>query len=111
MAYDLKTRMGHVGDRMKQINSEDVTYNGATWEDVTVVDPVISDMTAAIPGVLQGLTLEFIGDALSSTPALGDIIERADGRQYRVVSPEDGGTYAWVLEDHARIRVWAIRIT
>lgn len=122
MSYDFRTRLPHVGNRMEEVNSEDVVYsNGVhsvTWP-ATPARPLQMEDEYGNVVRISTLRKDFIGPTASLIlngaaylPQRGDTLTRASGEVCRVVSDDDTlPPWEYITDVRDRIRVRTIRVT
>jgi len=121
MSYDFRTRLPHVGDRMHEVNYEDVVYsNGVytvTWRATPTRPLQLEDGygNAIRLSILRkdfiGHTAELLLNGIAYLPQRGDTVTRTNGEVYKVVSDDaDQTPFEYVTDVRDRIRVRTIRI-
>lgn len=122
MPYSVQNRLNRVGVRMKENNSESVTLQreGEPDEEEVVASYGTSDIEEGFEGVpVTQTTLEcfyfdkadYKFDGTVSDPYHGDIIVRANGQAYQVVSGGDERScFDYVMSNQVRIKVYTTRV-
>jgi hypothetical protein len=107
---------------MKENNSESVTLQRegeVDTEDVTASygKSEIEEGYEGVPVTQTTLECFYIDTAdytfggVASEPAHGDVIVRANGQSYQVVSGPDGKScFDWVLSNQVRMEIYTVRV-
>lgn len=121
MSYDFRSRLPHLGNRMEEINSEDVVYSDGTYSvvwSVTPTSPVQMDdgygnivRTSTLRKDYIGHTSALVLNGAEYLPQKGDSLTRADGEVYKVVAEgEEGRCWEYISDIRDRIRVKCVRV-
>lgn len=121
MSYNFRDRLPHVGNRMQEVNSEDVVYSNGTYNVVWAATPTKPlQMEDGYGNIVRTSTLrkDFIGSTAALMlngaqylPQRGDSLTRSDGEVYRVVSDSDEiPPWEYITDVRDRIRVRTVLV-
>ena len=121
MSYNFRDRLPHVGNRMEEVNSEDVVYSNGVHSVIWAATPTKPvQMEDEYGNIIQISTLrkDFIGPAsglvlnsVAYLPQRGDSLTRGNGEVYKVVSDGDNvPPFEYVTDVRDRIRVRSVLV-
>lgn len=113
MTYTFQDRLDHLGDRMGEVNTEDVTLGRTGQTDVTGVaaSPILTEAEEIVPGVavtriekqLWGIDIaDYTLTGSPVVPEIGDTITRANGAVFRVVSADGDPPFTYTTSKRNR---------
>lgn len=125
MAYNYRSRLDHVGTRMKVLNKQTVDYiRGADTITGILATPTRTDQQEIIPNaaitnvrnqdwILDTNDLRIGGNLIE--PDYGDEIETETGERYRVVAYrastlENEAPFSYITTTKTRIRIHTVHI-
>jgi hypothetical protein len=113
MTYFFQERLGHLGSRMGEVNTEDVTLGRTGQTPITGVpaSPILTEAEEIVPGVAvtriekQLWGIDVADYAFGGSPVIpesGDTVTRADGSVFRVVSADGDPPFTFTTSTRDR---------
>lgn len=112
MAYNFQNRLAHNRTRMKQVNSEEVTYTRSGSVPLTIsASPIMmgsedfgNNMLVRVDSQMWGIDVADLG--VLSLPKENDLITRSNGEKYRVLKFSDRDTtFMYTTSAHTRVLI------